>query len=141
LPHDRFLRWTLWLLLAVSVLGLLSWGFVEETMQRQAEEVQPVARDPHGDGGWRLAGPTVELIGVPQAAYVTHAAPGIPAQVDSAGVRNDPNVVPFDSVKRTILIARLGAAAAIILLTGGLWANSYLGRFAAEVDAQNARPS
>ncbi|AIE83613.1 hypothetical protein OP10G_0245 [Fimbriimonas ginsengisoli Gsoil 348] len=114
------MRGAMWGLLALASLGLLSTFVVESGVSGRAVEVQPIERDPRSDTGWRLVGPPTSLMNVPEKAFVTHGAPGVPPQVDAAVVRNTPGVVPLSEILGTLHIARIGALAAMFLMALGL---------------------
>jgi hypothetical protein len=110
----------MWIFLVVALLGLASTFVVESGYTSRATEVQPIQRDAHSDTGWRLGGPTVELIDIPDAAYVTHGAPGVPPQVDATVVANSPAIVPMGPIRAGIHAARLGALLAAAMMAVGL---------------------
>lgn len=104
----------------LATLGLAASFFIEASFLGRVTTVQPIAKTPQSDTGWKLVGEPVALINVPESAFVTRGRPGIIAQVDAGILKNNPDAVPYEPVRQTITNARWGCVLAIIFMIGGL---------------------
>jgi len=115
----KWMRGSLVLLGVLAFLGLGATFFVEASFIGRIRLVQPIVRTNGPTSSWRLAGDPIELLNVPEKAFVTPGGPGVPAQVDGALLEGNDEVVPYSPIRQTINTARWGALIAIVLVAVG----------------------